>query len=166
MTEQDSLHTLLEKHHTEAWRWARQCCRYQTEWAEEVLQTAYVKVLEGATQPRDWAAFKPWLFGVIRFTALEWWRKQRVYEPLEHALAVVHPEPEPDDPVYYEQIIKELPERQAEVLLLVFYHQLTLEQAAEVMEIAPGTASTHYARGKQQLAERLRKRDSVNSDAL
>ena len=43
--------------------------------AEEVLQTTYVKVLEGGTQPRDWAAFKPWLFGVIRLTALEWWRK-------------------------------------------------------------------------------------------
>ena len=40
--------------------------------------------------------------------------------------------------------------------MLVFYHQLTLEAAAEVMDIAPGTASTHYARGKEGLATLLK----------
>ena len=75
MTEETTLRSLLTQYHAQAWQWARQCCRYQDMMAEEVLQTTYVKVLEGGTQPRDWAAFKPWLFGVIRLTALEWWRK-------------------------------------------------------------------------------------------
>jgi RNA polymerase sigma-70 factor (ECF subfamily) len=48
-----------------------------------------------------------------------------------------------------------LPARQREVLDLVFFHEMTVEQAAEVMDVSTGTARTHYHRGKLRLLELL-----------
>jgi RNA polymerase sigma factor (sigma-70 family) len=52
-----------------------------------------------------------------------------------------------------------LPARQREVLDLVFFHEMTVEQAAEVMEVSTGTARTHYHRGKLRLLELLGSED-------
>jgi RNA polymerase sigma-70 factor (ECF subfamily) len=47
--------------------------------------------------------------------------------------------------------LERLPERQREVLHLVFYQDLSIADAAEVMEISLGSARTHYERGKARL---------------
>jgi RNA polymerase sigma-70 factor (ECF subfamily) len=54
------------------------------------------------------------------------------------------------------QALERLSRRQREVLLLVFYHEYTIEEAAAVLEIGVGSARTHYERGKARLRELLK----------
>ncbi|MEQ8533146.1 MAG: RNA polymerase sigma factor [Imperialibacter sp.] len=145
----------LEVHHKEAWFWARQCCRFQPDLAEDVLQTAYLKVLEKRALFHGKSSFKTWLFSVIRFTAMDLLSAQQLHATRHldiDGVQVGEPKNE-SDLVNYEYMISQLPGRQAELLLLVFYHDMTLEKAAEVMETSIGTARTHYDRGKKRLRE-------------
>jgi RNA polymerase sigma-70 factor (ECF subfamily) len=149
-----SLHAL----HEASFGWARSCCDGNPDDAADVLQSTYVKVLSGNAQYGGRSSFKTWLFGVIRLTALE--QRRRGARELALAARQGRPDdaPPPDAPLLEEEerhslrrALAQLPERQQEVLMLVFYHELSIAAAALVMEVSVGTARTHYERGKKRM---------------
>src|SRR6266540_1343187 len=52
--------------HPASFGWALGCCKGERGEAEDVLQAAYLKVLEGRARYDVCSAFKTWLFAVIR----------------------------------------------------------------------------------------------------
>ena len=111
----DKLTQLLKTHHTDAFRWASQCCNYQHEDAEEVLQMSYLKIASGKARFNERSTFKTWLFAVIRNTARDYLDKQVRFEQLD-PLSQTPAEAIPEDRTNYRALLARLPERQQRTL--------------------------------------------------
>jgi len=156
----------LEKLHTASFGWALSCCRQNPSDAEEVLQMVYLKILQGKAVFRGESKLQTWLFGVIRKTAVSERRKQflRRLNSIVSTVASPHVELEFERSEMqrrFQEVLAQLPPRQRETLHLVFYQDLSLSEAAEVMNVSVGSARRHYERGKKRLREAL-DREGVN----
>ncbi len=168
------LRTLLQQHHYDCYGWALCCCRFDPHAAEDVLQAAYLKVLEGEAQFGGRSSFKTWVFAVIRRTARDERRKAFV-----RRLRFTNQEsdlPGSEDPVGttetgelqegFRRALAMLPKRQRETLHLVFYQDLTIEEAAAVLNISVGSARTHYTRGKINIRKFMETRYALSGSKI
>jgi RNA polymerase sigma-70 factor (ECF subfamily) len=159
----------LEHYHSASYGWALACCAHDRSLADDVLQTVYVKVLEGRALYRGQSAFKTWLFAVIRKTAAGAWRRHlfraRHLAPEADAAQGVADESSEEAFERAEQVaqlreaLAALPDRQRQVLHLVFYEEMSLREASAVMGVSIGTVRVHYERGKKRLRQRLDARE-------
>jgi RNA polymerase sigma-70 factor (ECF subfamily) len=184
-------HAQLEALHPDSYGWALLCCGRDITEAESTLQAVYLKILSGKAVFEGKSSLKTWLFGVIKKTAAERRRRKMLSRlrlvPLEDLdenakSGVVRsnsPSTEsladgrrpPDVDAYRNEMLAmfkaelaALPRRQREVLHLVFYQDLTLAEAAEVIGVSVGSVRIHYDRGKKRLKARLIER-GVTSNA-
>ena len=189
--ESSERHAQLEALHPDSFGWALLCCGRDTTEAESTLQAVYLKVLSGKAVFEGKSSLKTWLFGVIKKTAAERRRRKMLSRlrlvPLEDmnensksgaarnmspgTVGLADPGHCPDLGAYRNEILAmfrselaALPRRQREVLHLVFYQDLTLVEAAEVIGVSVGSARVHYDRGKKRLKARLIER-GITSNA-
>ncbi len=134
--------------------------------AEDLLQDVYTRVLAGRARFAGRSAFKTWLFGVIRTTAREQsrtrWLRAALSERWQRGELDSGYAPDPEAETGDAQrnaalraAVAALPRRQQEVLHLVYYQDLSIEDSAELLGISVGSARTHFDRGKRRLRERL-----------
>ena len=161
----------ISRLHTKSYAWAVQNCQFDEEMAKDVLQESYMKVLEKHHSFQAHASFKTWLFTIIRNTALDFLRKKGRRLKLVGRVPV--------DEIYEEwpihenknakqkmiqQFLRQLSPKQQDVLSLVFYHEFTIEEAADIMKVSLGSARTHYTRGKENLKKLIQK-SRIQQDA-
>lgn len=158
----------LEQLHDQCFSWALTCTRGRRGEAEDVLQMSYLAIVEGRAQFGGTSSLRTWLFAVIRNHARSRWRRAR--QSLQAIAQLVSLAP-PEEPVVEvdahrdyqraqdsERIMaawRMLPARQREVLDLVFYRDMAIAEAADVLGVALGTARMHYERGKAALRKTL-----------
>jgi RNA polymerase sigma-70 factor (ECF subfamily) len=124
-----------------------------------------LKIFEGKARFDERSTLKTWLFAVIRRTAAAR-RRLRWLRDLRFVLADVSAVPDGQESaerrvIHSEQTsellraLDRLARRQREVIELVFYHDMTIEEAAGVVGVSVGTARVHYHRAKQRLLAAL-----------
>jgi len=166
VAERSALESELESLHAESWGWALSCCARDRDLAEDVLQTAYLRIVSGRARFSGRSSFKTWVFGVIRMIARSERRRAWLWSSRHRrsdaALGVPdsasRADADVEDAERAERLTRalaRLSDRQREVLQLAFYHDLTIEDAARVMRVSVGSARTHYDRGKKALARLL-----------
>ncbi|MEP6495731.1 MAG: RNA polymerase sigma factor [bacterium] len=167
----------LARHHRASFGWALACCRWDPAAAEDVLQTAYLRVIDGRARFAGESEFRAFLFGVIRRTASEARRRRAIRATL--SLSVLRHEPSaPSVPhtalgaIIRDETSRELiaalgqlSARQRDVLHLVFYQDFTIASAADVLGVSVGSARVHYERGKAQLRRILKNETNGAHDA-
>ncbi|MFC4224865.1 RNA polymerase sigma factor [Lysinibacter cavernae] len=114
--------------------------------------------------PNDEVRARMWMFGVARITLLRHYRGRRQTDALSQRLrgAVrerVENERSLSDQAethdFVREMVRSLPERQRELIILVYWDGLTAEEAAAHLKISSSTVRTHLQRARSRLGELL-----------
>ena len=155
----------LRELHQDAVQWAMYCVGYEADLGREVVQQAYLKVVEGSARFEGRSTLKTWLFGVIRLTALECRRKHRLHavaaaDYMEPDMLVAPADTREEFSEQYSaaavaQALAALSRMQREIMYLAFYRELTLSEIADILGVSIGTIRTQYHRAKQKMSRLL-----------
>ena len=165
--DRDAIEQAIREIHPACYGWALACCRHDRQEAEDVLQASYLKVLEGKAVYGGSSSLQTWMFGIVRRTA---WERRRSWlvrtlirrRPGEEISSAPTPESVASDREAHaclRDLLTQLSPRQRDLLHLVYYQEMTIEDASELLGITVGTARPHYARGKERLRALLQGRN-------
>ena len=153
----------LEAIHSQVFAWALSRCDYDRSVAEDLVQQTYVELLTGKAKFEERSTLKTFVFSVVQNLARS--RYRRIASRLKFTdsfaantpnEAAVQSEPETKNAVW--SAVQALPQRQRDIIELVFCREMTIEAASTVMGVTSGTGRVHYDRAKKAL--RLQLNDS------
>jgi RNA polymerase sigma-70 factor (ECF subfamily) len=125
--------------------------------AEDIAQDCFLQLLKS---PRRYdgsrGPMRPWLLGVARHLILKRWRREGRWTSLDDENLTV--DPAPGDCRVDEQVaraVQSLAPLQREVLILVEYEGLTLEEAARAVAADVGSVKARLHRARNNLRRML-----------
>ncbi len=150
----------LEAMHGQVFGWALSRCNYEQAVAEDLVQQAYVELLTGKARFDGASSLKTFVFAVVQNLARSRYRRAasrlRLAGALQAETADDATQPiEPGDSSGIWDAVQRLPQRQRDIIELVFCRDLTVEEASRVMGVSTGTGRVHYDRAKKALRGKL-----------
>jgi RNA polymerase sigma-70 factor, ECF subfamily len=150
----------LETMHEQLFAWALSRSDYDRAVAEDLVQQTYVELLTGKAKFEGRSSLKTFVFAVLQNLAKS--RYRRIASRLKLAKSVasetVTEEAAPSEPGTNPEVwsaVQALPQRQRDIIELVFCRDMTIDAASEVIGVTSGTGRVHYDRAKKALRERL-----------
>jgi RNA polymerase sigma-70 factor (ECF subfamily) len=146
--------------HDQLFGWALSRCDFDRTAAEDLMQQAYVELLSGSARFDKRSSLKTFVFAVVQNLARSRFRRLasrlRMVSRYEQEPPVAQADPgfvESQGHVW--QAVHRLPQRQRDVIELVFCRDMTVEEASAVMGVSVGTGRVHYDRAKKALKTHL-----------
>ena len=142
------------------------------ELAEELVQETYLNAWNGIESLADVSKMRGWMFAILRNQYSKMVRRDVAKSTVTEfpVTEIANPESHTDDGREQIQIaLERLGEDQKLPLLLVVMEGLTVNEAAEVLQIPRGTVLSRLHRGKQKLkqilsAETIQPTDPVDTE--
>ena len=134
-----------------------------TDQADDLVQTGCLKALERSAQWQPGTNLASWMFRILQNT----WLDQRRTETRRNTVADSekverqigedgeHGHETRDELRRVEVLIRDLPQEQRAVLLLVCVEGLSYKETAETLEVPIGTVMSRLARARGRLADQL-----------
>lgn len=136
------------------------------ETAEGIAQDCFLQLLKSPGRyDGTRGAIRPWLFGVARNLILKRWRAEGRWTSLDdEALAVDPPASDCRVDEKVAQAVQSLPPLQREVLILIEYEGLTLEEVGNAVAAEVGTVKARLHRARNNLRRMLEPLRSANHE--
>ncbi|MEU4217757.1 SigE family RNA polymerase sigma factor [Actinoplanes sp. NPDC026623] len=121
--------------------------------AEDLVQAAFTKLYVHWNRVARHEALDPYVRKVLIRTFIDdgrrgWWRRERPQEtPVDLPAAQAHT----DDRVVLMRALAAVPARQRAVLVLRYWEDMSVEEAARALNCSPGTVKSQAARGLASL---------------
>src|SRR6202140_4550533 len=158
-----AMQVLFARHHVRVYRFVLRLVRSETA-AEDLISEVFLDVWRQAGKFEARSAVSTWLLAIARFKALSSLRKRSEEELDEEAAAAV--EDPGDDPEVAVQkkdkgevlrkCIAQLSAEHREIVDLVYYHEKSVEEVAEIVGIPENTVKTRLFYARKKLAELLK----------
>lgn len=151
---------LLIAHQEQLYRTAYLYAGNQQDSLDIVQETSY-KAFKSIKSLKEPAYFKTWLIRILINTALEQQRKKDkiIYLDESEMPSIfdqsVESNYQADTALDILDSIHHLKQAYQEVLILFYYHDLSVKEISQVLSKPEGTIKTNLARGRQQLKEQL-----------
>jgi len=155
-----AMQTLFARHRTPVYRWLLRLVGNETV-AEDLLSDVFLDVWRQAGRFQARSAVSTWLLAIARFKALSARRTRKdseLDETIEATVADTADDPEVmlakkhRDQVVREAINELSPEHK-EIIDLVYYHEKSVDECAQILGVPSGTVKTRMFYARKKLAE-------------
>jgi RNA polymerase sigma-70 factor (ECF subfamily) len=159
-----AMQALFTRHRLRVFRFILRFVRDEAA-AEDVLAEVFLDVWRKAGAFEGRSTVTTWLLSIARFKALSAVR-QRKEAPLDEDFAAAIPD-EADDPevdmakkgkgALLRACLEKLSAEHREMIDLVYYHEKSVEEAAEIVGVPPATVKTRLFYARQKLSEIMKR---------
>lgn len=131
------------------------------ETAEEVVQSAFLRVWEGSGRWERRSRFSTWFYRVLHNLGVDQLRRRKaVVEALDESLVDGSPTPEQgierrDRVARVRRALDALPERQRAAIVLSHYEERSQAEAAAILGVSEGALESLLSRGRKALRKHL-----------
>jgi RNA polymerase sigma-70 factor (ECF subfamily) len=128
--------------------------------AEDIFQDVFIKVNQKLSTFQGSSSIKTWIIRITINTCKDYLKsawKQKVVPMTEYQENTFTAEEEytaveqKDENRLIRKAVMELPDKYKDIVLCVYFHDMTVSQAAKVLKIAEGTAKSRLSRAKDKL---------------
>ena len=158
-----AMQVLYARHHVRVFRFTLRFVRNEAT-AEDLISEVFLDVWRQAGKFEGRSAVSTWLLSIARFKALSVMRKRPEAELDEEAANAI--EDEADDPEVVAQkrdkgealrkCMSALSAEHREIIDLVYYHEKSVEEVAEIVGIPGATVKTRMFYARKRLGELLK----------
>jgi RNA polymerase sigma-70 factor (ECF subfamily) len=158
-----AMQVLFARHHVRIYRFVLRLLRDEMA-AEDVISEVFLDVWRQASRFEGRSAVSTWLIAIARFKALSTLRKRRE-EGLDEETMEAIEEPSDNPSISIEKLDKGKKLRQClaaltrehrEVIDLVYYHEKSVEEVAQIVGIPENTVKTRMFYARKKLGELCR----------
>jgi len=157
-----AMQVLFARHHVRVYRFVLRLVRDQT-LAEDLISEVFLDVWRQAGRFEARSAVSTWLLAIARYKALSALRRKPEEELDEEAAAAIEdPGDSPevalekkDKSAILRQCLTKLSAEHREIIDLVYYHEKSVEEVAEIVGIPENTVKTRMFYARKKLSELL-----------
>jgi RNA polymerase sigma-70 factor (ECF subfamily) len=158
--DQVAMRALFARHQTRLYRWLSRLVRDET-LAEDLLSDVFFDVWQKAASFEGRSSVSTWLMAIARYKALSA-RRRRTDASLDEKTASAIADPADDPEIVLlkknrgellRRFVASLSPEHGEVIDLVYYHEKSVKEIAEIVGIAEATVKTRMFYARKNLAD-------------